>query len=263
MGQIGAFLQWLVDWLTDFGFLYQTPAGLTYKNASVIALHNWILALNSSIIGLILIIGGYKHIFAERNDAFREWLPRLCFAGAIAVASLPIMGQLIELQNTATTGIQGALATAGVGKLTLPWGAVNWATAPLYELLAYSLELIGLIFISGQMLARLALLDLLIVLAPLGLLLFPRVWFQFFIYTLFLQFLQVLCIAMGSAMFAGVGHSDTSPVSWFVGIAAIVLASKIPGMIMYQLRAGLGDPKMEMLHDVKDSAAQLAAIALA
>lgn len=263
LGQCGAFLQWLVDWLSDFGFLYTTPAGLTYKNASVIALHTWILTLNASIIGLILIIGGYKHMFAERSDAFREWLPRLCFAGAIAVVSLPLMGQLIELQNTATVSIQGALATAGVGNLTLPWGIINWATSPLYELIAYLVELIGLICLSGQMLARLALLDLLIVLAPLGLLLFPRVWFQFFVYTLFTQFLQVLCIAMGSAIVAGVGHSDTSPISWFVGIAAIVVASKIPGMIMYQLRAGLGDPKMEMLNDVKDSAVQLAAVALA
>ena len=262
--QVASFLQWLMDWFTDYGFLYTTPAGLTYKNASVIALHTWILAINASMIGLILIIGGYKHVFAERSDAFREWLPRLCFAGAIAVVSLPFMGHIIELQNTATVSIQGALASAGVGNVTLQlWNTINLLNAPIYEMIVYILELLGLLLVAGQMLARLALLDLLIVLAPLGLILFPRVWFQFFVYTLFTQFLQVLCIALGSAIVAGVGHSDTSPISWFVGLASIALACKIPGMIMYQLRAGLGDPKNEILNDVADSAVQLASIALA
>jgi hypothetical protein len=140
--------------------------------------------------------------------------------------------------------------------------------AAVYAVIAYLSELLLAVLLSLQLLARIALLDLLIIVAPLGLVCFAlpqtqawaRLWVQAFVSTLLAQFLQLLCIAMGSALAAvsaqatanlvtSLGSPDwsVSPVTLLVAIVSYFLAFKIPGMLLsHVLRAGVGDVQRDI-----------------
>jgi cellulose synthase/poly-beta-1,6-N-acetylglucosamine synthase-like glycosyltransferase len=94
------------------------------------------------------------------------------------------------------------------------------------------------------MLVRLALLFLLIVLAPLGMLCFGlpqtqgygRLWTSTFAVTLFVQFFQVVTLALGGMLISytqttGLLNLDAGVVSLLVSTAVISLVLHIPGMI--------------------------------
>jgi len=236
---ISTFFKSIIDWATSFGFMFVTPKTLTYDHEVVKNLHAWVLSMLDGVVFLVLVITGYQMMLGY-SRSFRELAPRLIVAAIAANFSLYIITQCIELHNALCLGVQSALASAGVGNLSLPWGAVNWLTAPEYELITYLLETLVTLLLSLQMLARIALLDLLIILAPLGIMCFAlpqtqawgRLWAQAFVATLIVQFLQVLCIGMGSALVASFGHSSLTVVTILVGVAALFLAFKIPGMLL-------------------------------
>jgi hypothetical protein len=244
-------LQALIDDATTFGFMFVTPKALTYGNAVVINLENWMQVLTNSALALFLIIGGYNAMFGEYKD-FREFLPKLLVAAVIANFCLPILGQFIELSNAICTGILGALASAGIGNLHDPSGllgwiltAYNWVTAPEYLFIVYLIELVGAVLFCGQMLLRIAFLCVLLVTAPVGLFLcfgggyvlpgarhWGTLWAQAFIATLIAQPLQLLCLGLGGALIGSFGHSSASPITILTGIAALFLAEKIPDLLL-------------------------------
>jgi hypothetical protein len=232
-------LQSLIDAASSWGFLFITPKAITYGHAVVLALEKWVLLVMDSLLTLFLVIGGYNSMFGE-YQRFRELAPRLVVAAIAANASLFVLGQFIEVNNTLCTGVLGILASAGIGDLKLPLGLINWATAPAYLMVVYLIELVFTVLLIVQMLLRIALLDLLLVLAPLGLLCFAlpqtrawgTLWAQAFVATLIAQFLQLLCLGLGAALIASFGHASITPVSILVGIAAVFLAGKIPDMLL-------------------------------
>jgi len=232
-------LKRVIDWAMDFGFMFVTPHRLTYDHPVVKNLYHWMLGLLDGLVTLILVIGGYNYMFG-RYDGFRELAPRIVIAAIAANFSLYFLQQAIDLHNTLCAGVQQVLASAGVGDLNFPQGTFDALTAPLYEIIAYLLELILGVLLSLQMLVRLALLDLLIVLAPLGLVCFAlpqtmiwgRLWAQSFVATLIVQFLQVVCVGLGSTLIGSFGHSSFSAVGLLVGVAAMYLAFKLPGMLL-------------------------------
>jgi hypothetical protein len=110
-------------------------------------------------------------------------------------------------------------------------------------LLAVILGVMNLL-LAWQMLVRLALLFLLIVLAPLGLLCFGlpqtqgygRLWTSTFAVTLFVQFFQVVTLALGGMLISytqitGLLTLDRGVVALLVSTAVIYLVLRIPGMI--------------------------------
>jgi hypothetical protein len=264
------FLQGIIDWATSFGFMFTTPPSLTYGHHVVENLHQLLLDIIDGMIGLFLVIGGYNSLFGQYRS-FRELAPRLVLAGIAAHASLSIIGQFVDAMNTLCWGIQQALLTAGIGNLQLPWGVINIATAPEYIVLVYLIELLIAVLLIVQMLTRIALLDLLIVLSPIGLMCFAlpqtrawgRLWAQAFVSTLIVQFVQLLCIAMGSALTVSFGHASDTPVTILVGIAALFLAWKIPGMMLSNvLRAGHQGTNQQwsgLIETVTETAALIAA----
>ena len=237
-------LQSIFDAAVSFGFMITTPKAVTYGHAVVQHLNAWMLLLTNSAIVLFLVIGGYKYMFGE-YQSFREFVPTLLMAAVIANFSLPVLGQFIEVSNAVCTGVLGIVGLAGIGNLNLPWGAVNWVTAPEYLILVYLLEFVGAVLLSGQMLFRIVFLCVLLVTAPVGLFLcfgggsvipgaqlWGTLWAQAFVATLISQPLQLLCLGLGAALTASFGHSSLSPVSILVGIAALFLAGRIPDLLL-------------------------------
>jgi hypothetical protein len=233
-----------IDWVTSFGFMFVTPAALTYKHGVVTNLWTWSLGVADAALALFLVIGGYnamlRHSLGASYATVLEFLPRIALAAVAANFSLTFIASFIELNNTLCIAVQGAVATAGAGDLSLTFGNIlNILTLPFYAAIAYIIELAFAAILSVQMLVRVALLDLLIVLSPIWLLLlglkqterWGRLGAAAFAATLFLQFLQIVDLGMGSALVASFGHASATPVTILVGIASLYLAFRLPGML--------------------------------
>ena len=112
--------------------------------------------------------------------------------------------------------------------------------------LFYLIMLIFLLLISLQMLVRIALLDLLLILAPLGILCFAlpqtsawgRLWAQAFVSALIVQPIQIVLLGFGAALIAlpqvgGIAATLT-------GTAALYLACRVPGMLLSSATRAIG-----------------------
>jgi hypothetical protein len=244
LGQLlsGAFSNF-IDWVTSFGFMFITPPGLTYHHGVVINLWVWALGVADAALALFLVIGGYnamlRHSLGATYPSVLEFLPRILLAAVAANFSLSFISSFIELNNALCLGVQGALATAGAGTLSLPFSVLNILTLPFYAAIAYLIELAFAALLSVQMLVRIALLDLLTVLSPLWLLMlglkqterWGKLGAAAFATTLFLQFLQILVLGIGSALISSFGHASLTPITILVGIASLYLAFRLPGML--------------------------------
>ncbi len=240
-------LSQFLGWASSFGFFFITPAFLTYQHGVVQALWRWSVTVVDAALVLFLVLGGYQavlhHSLGVSYPSVLEFLPRLLLAAVAAHFSLSLLSSFIELNNTLCTAILGALATAGAGNLTLPFVLPNLLTFPFYVVVAYLIDVILSALLVVQMLVRLALLDLLLILSPIWLLLLSlkptervgRLGMIATGTTIFLQALWTLTLAAGSALISGFGHSSATPLTLLVGIAALYLAFRLPGMLSHAL----------------------------
>ena len=245
---LNRFLSGVLSWAKSFGFMFITPDALTYNQPVVSKLNAWMVGVVDSVLVLLLVIGGYQALLGQ-NHLLKELAPRFLLSGIAATGSLFFLTQCIEVQNQLCLGFQAALATAGVGNLTLPLGVINWGLAPLYEALTYLIDVLMSVLLCLQMLVRIGLLDFLIILSPLGFMCFAlpqtmawgRLWAQAFVSTLLLQFFQTVCIGLGSVLISSFGHATYTVISVLVGIATLYIALKLPNMLLSNvLRASVG-----------------------
>jgi hypothetical protein len=111
---------------------------------------------------------------------------------------------------------------------------------------AYAIMLIFLLLLSLQMLVRIALLGLLLVLAPLGILAFAlpqtsawgRLWAQAFVSALIVQPIQIVLLGLGAALIALPQVGGIAAV--FAGTAALYLAFRVPGMLLSSATRSMG-----------------------
>lgn len=244
---IGGFLGTVLNWMNSWGFIFSTPADLTYGHSVVIGLNHWSLMVANAAMVLILVMGGYNYILG-RSTSFREFLPRLVLMGIMANASLFLLQQFIDLHNTICGDLISTLNSLGHGVTKFPWGQVDYSKNSLTSIVAYLIEVIGALVLSLQMLMRIALLDLLLILAPAGLLCFVlpqteslgRLWLQTLGSTVIIQLLQDLCLGMGGALAGSIPKNGFNQIDVFVGVATIFLALQLPGMLSWEIGQALG-----------------------
>jgi hypothetical protein len=234
-------LQSTIDFFEGFGFLLITPHNLTYDHKIVRNLHGWIVGMVGGMLALILVIAGYAEMIGH-SRGLRLLAPRLVLAAVFAIFSLDVLKPCIELQNELCRSLQMVLATAGVGDLSLSslTGVLNFVNSLTYELVLYSVELVMILLLCLMNLARLSLLDFLLVTAPFGALCLAlpstaawgRLWAQAFVATLMTQFFQLLCIGMGSAFIGGFLRASWTPVTMLAGITTLFVALKLPGLLL-------------------------------
>jgi hypothetical protein len=139
-----------------------------------------------------------------------------------------------------------------LGQPTLPaWDSAASAAGqvgqPAFGVVLLLVYLVMGLVLLLQQLARLALVDLLLVLAPLGLVCWvlpstqrwARLWSDSFFGAVFTQFVQVVALKVGAALIADyltLGPGDAQVLSLFLAIAVLVLAVKVPAL----LRASAG-----------------------
>ncbi len=198
-----------VDWALGMGgsslnFVTRTPAEGTYDSPTVRSLHDFSRAIVNVALAVVVMWGGFNVIIKEHTRSpyheAMELLPRVILAALAANLTIEFARMLIDINN--------ALA-AGVGDVGLP--GYDQATpqqeglALIFTAVAYGIVAILLVF---QMLMRLALLAMLIVLGPIAALLWvlpqtqqwTRWWTDLFVITVFQQTVQVMVLALGTAL---------------------------------------------------------------
>src|SRR4051812_16925593 len=170
-----------------------------------------------------------------------EVIPRALVGALLANASLWLVQLAIDFNNA----LCGLIAGTG-----LPgWQQAGGDVQDFATLVAALLYLVVALFLLLQMLMRLALIDVLIVVAPLALLCWTlpqtqgwaRRWSAAFGGAVFTQFLQIVALKLGGELF-----TDLTPASGagaallpsILGIAVLILTMRLPSLL--GLRGGGG-----------------------
>ena len=240
--------------MTDI--LTGTPPGLTYDHDLV--RHAWfvcwivstgVLGLVIGWMGLTLIVG--EHL-GRQSPSWKEMVPRLCLGLAAAAASLWWCSLVIDLADSISGYVAAELnVTPGDlirGPLIIFVKAIQAGTAGMGLFLAAVYLVYGLfvLIIVVQLIIRLALIDVLLALAPvgLGLWILPhtagwgRHWLRLFMVTVMQQSVQLLAIAFGFGFlqeFAAIatGFEPAGDLIWklLMSVAFMYLATRVPSML--------------------------------
>ena len=192
-----------------------TPPDLTYGHELV--RHAWTVVWAITSGALVVILGwmGLSFIMAEhpgRSQAgWREMVPRLVLGLVAAASSLWWCALVIDVADAVSGFIAASLSVNPGDLLRAPLDtfltAVRAGSVGMALLLAILYLVYGffVLYVLVQMVLRLALIDMLLALAPiaLGLWILPhtaswgRHWLRLFMTTVFQQAVQLIALAMG------------------------------------------------------------------
>jgi hypothetical protein len=240
-----------VDWALGFGdsslnFVTCTPAEGSYGSPTVRAMWDFSRAIVNVLLAVIVMWGGFNIMVKEHTRSpyheVMELLPRLILGALAANLTLEFARFLIDANNA---------LSAAVGQVTLPGYDAATPTqegvALIFTALAYGVVAILLVL---QMLMRLALIDLLIILAPVAALLWvlpqtqgwARWWANLFPIVVFQQAIQMMVLRLGSALMVELtpGSLSNALLTLLLGIAVCWLTLKVPAILRGQVHhAGL------------------------
>jgi hypothetical protein len=245
-GDVVGFMSWL---LGAGNVISQTPPELSYASEVVNRLWGTTVWIADAGLGVVTVWGGInamvgQHIRAPYHGAL-ELVPRVLLSAILINTSLNWGHFVIDLNN--------ALAQV-LGSASIPaWDvALKPAGGPvLMNLVAMAIYLVMGLLLLGQMLMRLALVDALLVIAPLALLCWvlpqtyswARLWFSTFFATVFVQSIQVLVLQLGTELIQRlpsllpsvgsdpVGNGRVWLMTLLFGVAVLQLARKVPRLM--------------------------------
>ena len=235
--QIVTFIQiQVLDWANAFGFVWITPAALSYRNPMVQAGAAWATLVLDGYIALLLVIGGYQALLnqslslPERSSVLSSAI-RVIFAALIANAGFfLLLPSMVELSNSMGMGIMVTMFLNAPGDLSLPLGGLNWLALPdSWGVFVIAYFVVSLLLIAVEA-VRLAVLDVTIMLSPFWIMAlaneYSRAWGRFgaltFFSALLMQPLQIACLSLGAGLIANIGHlnPNDSPICQNVPIKA-------------------------------------------
>ena len=246
-----------------------TPPEMTYLHP--IVREAWMVAWAITSAMLVAILGWMGLSFTIQEHlgqvpaGWREMVPRLLLGLVAAATSLWWCGLIIDIAD-AVSGFVAASLGLSAGDLlrssaqtlltAIEVGSVGMA---LLLALLYLVYGFFVLYVLLQLIMRLALIDLLIVLAPvaLGLWILPhtagwgRHWLRLFMTTVFQQAIQLIALAMGFGMlnlFADIAAFEPiQDLVWklLLSLAFVYLATRVPSLLG---NAGTFDAWLHTLH---------------
>jgi hypothetical protein len=240
------FMNWV---LGSSNVINQTPPGLSYDNEAVTRLWGTLRTIANAGLAVVTVWGGVNLMVKPQMRApyhgALELLPRLLLSAILINTSLAWGQFVIDLNNALCQAIGPASLPAWSTLLTASGGGA------LLNVIAVGVYLLMGLLLLAQMLMRLALVDALLVVAPLALLCWvlpqtyswARLWFNTFFGTVFVQAIQVLVLQLGSQLIKSLPAllltQGTDPVDagrlWLVtlllAVAVLQLARKIPRLM--------------------------------
>ncbi len=207
---------------------------------------NGVLALAADVlVGGVVIFASLRSMFEHSlraRYALKVVLPRLLVAIALVHGSLFFMQMAIDLNNAIG---QVALTTGGsLTVATLPWsGSLSpvatqalQASQDLFHAIFALALVVALVILVLSYVVRTALLEILIVLAPLAALFtvlpdtrsYAKHWLRLFLTTLFMQALQLIILRVAAATGFGGGSGIAATL---YGLATLWILLKTPGAL--------------------------------
>ncbi len=232
-----------------------TPAGLTYDHEIVRQawMAVWIVASGALAVivgwmGLTLIVGDHA---GRAQAGWRELAPRLALGLVAAAASLWWCALVIDIADAVSGFIAAELGVTAGDMLRSTLDTLLTAVAAgsvgmaLLLALVYVVYAFFVLYLVVQMVLRLALIDILLALAPiaLGLWILPhtagwgRHWLRLFMTTVFQQAVQLVALALGIgflSQYAAIGGGDgMQDLVWklLMSLAFIYLATRVPSLL--------------------------------
>ena len=232
-----------------------TPPELTYANPLVREAWTVVWAVTSG--ALVVIVGwmGLSLIMSEhvggRSAGWRETFPRLVLGLVAAATSLWWCSLVIDVAAGVSGFVAESLGVNPGNLLRAPLKtlliAVESGSVGMAQLMALLYLIYGffVLYVLVQMIVRLALIDLLLALAPiaLGLWILPhtagwgRQWLRMFMTTVFQQAVQLIALALGFGFlneFAEIGAFEpVQDLIWklLISLAFVYLATRVPSML--------------------------------
>ncbi len=239
--------------VTDFfqnsstNILTQTPPDDSYNNSLIETINQDLVHVVDVALACLLLIGGYNvilghHLRIERSS-ITELLPRAILVTCAVHFNLLFLGLFIDLNNALCNTVIAAASAQTLTNIIAGFLSIN-PLAGLMLVLLIIVVAILLVLLLAQMITRIALVALLIAVAPLALacLALPqtmrwgRLWFTTFSSAVLVQFLQVTALALGGMLIASIGnipiwHAGHELAEVFLAIGMMIIILKIPGML--------------------------------
>ena len=246
-----------------------TPADLTYAHDLV--RHAWMVVWAITTGALVVILGwmGLSFIVSEhlgrQQTGWREMVPRLVLGLVAAASSLWWCALVLDVADAVSGFIAVSLNVTPGDLLRAPLDtflrAVQAGSVGMAQLLALLYLVYGffVLYVIVQMVLRLALIDILLALAPiaLGLWILPhtagwgRHWLRLFMTTVFQQAIQLIALALGIGFlneFASVAAFEpVQDLIWklLMSLAFVYMATRVPSMLG---NSGTFDSWLSMLY---------------
>lgn len=240
------FMTWL---LGNGNVINRTPPNLSYDSDVVRQLWGTLRFIGNAALAVVAVLGGINlmiqpHLRAPYHGTL-ELIPRVLL-GAVLVNSSLDWGRFVIDANNALCQALGPGSIPALKAAAQPSGGavlLNMIAIVIYAVMGF------LLFI--QMLMRLALVDALLILAPLALLCWvlpqtygwARTWFTTFFAAVFVQFVQVVILQLGANLIDHLpgempGLSEGAVSDWrtwlvtlLLGVAVLQLTRQIPRLM--------------------------------
>ena len=246
-----------------------TPPDLTYAHELV--RQAWMVVWAITTGALVVILGwmGLSFIMAEhlgrQQTGWREMVPRLVLGLVAAASSLWWCALVLDVADAVSGFIAVSLNVTPGDLLRAPLDtflrAVQAGSVGMALLLAVLYLVYGffVLYVIVQMVLRLALIDILLALAPiaLGLWILPhtagwgRHWLRLFMTTVFQQAIQLIALALGfgflNEVAAIAAFEPVQDLIWklLLSLAFVYMATRVPSMLG---NAGTFDSWLSMLY---------------
>jgi uncharacterized membrane protein YgcG len=225
----------------------QTPPADSYQNPTVIALNTLFAGVIDAALACLLVIGGYSILVGSHlsmpQSSLRELLPRVILVVAAVHFNPHFLGLLIDLENTLNRAVIHATDTQILTNTIASLLSLNPTAGLLLIILAIVLSIMTVLLLV-QMIVCIALVDLLLALAPLGLgclmlqqtVRWGRLWLTAVSAAVWVQFIQLVALASGSIFLSAMSapgtifHGNLLATAFLV-IGTLGLVLKIPGML--------------------------------
>ena len=246
-----------------------TPPDLTYAHYLVQQAWMVVWAITSGALMVILGWMGLSFIVSEHlgrsQTGWREMVPRLVLGLVAAASSLWWCALVLDVADAVSGFIAVSLNVTPGDLLRAPLDtfltAVQAGSVGMAQLLALLYLVYGffVLYVIVQMVLRLALIDILLALAPiaLGLWILPhtagwgRHWLRLFMTTVFQQAIQLIALALGLGFlneFASIAAFEpVQDLIWklLMSLAFVYMATRVPSMLG---NSGTFDSWLSMLY---------------
>jgi len=230
----------IVGFINQVNFLTHTPEDLSYKDDLVKQFVTATQVLADGLLAVVVLVSGYnimlRPYMGGTYAGALEFLPRLLLGG-ILINTAAWWCRLAIDANNAACGVFGAPTIADIVATIL---RVTLDPTQLSGLLMVLVFIVMTILLVVQQLMRLALVDVLFILAPLAALLWilpqsqawGRLWGRLFVGTVFAQAVQVLTLRLGFNLATGLPQLNAAGLLQpLLGIAVLALVLKVPSLM--------------------------------